>query len=167
MSRRGCSTSVLIVLALVIAAVVALLLWLGSEPNAIRMRVQADHTRLAVGESMALSVTIENVSLDPVLVRGIGLEADLAEGVTLVQTLVGGQPQSMPVDERDYPVLGAWTEYALDREIAPGELLDVTFVLEAVTPGAYVGEITAWIESGPLGLPLLQARRESFDYSVQ
>ena len=43
----------------------------------------------------------------------------------------------------------------------------MTFVLEAVTPGSYVGEVTTWVESTPLGLPLVQARRESVDYAVQ
>lgn len=167
MSRRGCFSSIVLLLILVIAALVALLVWLGSEPNGIRTRVEADRTMLAVGEPMVLNVTIENVSLDPVQVNSVGLEADLLDGLTLVQTLVGGEPQSLPVDERDFPVIGTWTEYSLDREIAPGETLDVTFVLEAVEPGSYLGEVTTWVDSRPLGLPLVQARRESVDYAVQ
>lgn len=167
MSRRGCFSSIVLLLILVIIALVALLVWLGSEPNGIRTRVEADRTMLAVGETMALNVTIENVSLDPVQVNSVGLEADLLDGLTLVQTLVGGEPQSLPVDERDFPVIGTWTEYSLDREIAPGETLDVTFVLEAVEPGSYLGEVTTWVDSRPLGLPLVQARRESVDYAVQ
>ena len=64
-------------------------------------------------------------------------------------------------------MIGAWWEYRLDRAIAPGETLDVTFVLEAVMPWSYVGDVTTWVKSTPLGLPLVQARRESVDYAVQ
>ncbi len=167
MSRRGCFTSIIFLLVLVIVALVALALWLGSEPNGIRTRVEAGPTRRAVGEAMTLHITLENVSLDAVHVNGVGLDSDLLAGLNLVQTLVGGEPQTLPVEERDYPVIGAWWEYGLDRAIAPGETLDVTFVLEAVTPGSYVGEVTTWVESTPLGLPLVQARRESVDYAVQ
>ncbi|NLE50984.1 MAG: TRAPPC13 family protein [Chloroflexi bacterium] len=167
MSRRGCFSSIVLLLILVIVALVALLVWMGSEPNGIRTRIAADRTMLSVGETMALSVTIENVSLDAVQINSVGLEEDLLEGLTLVQTLVGGDPQSLPVDERDFPVIGAWTEYSLDREIAPGDTLDVTFVLEAAQPGSYLGEVTTWVDSRPLGLPLVQARRETLDYAVQ
>lgn len=167
MSRRGCFSSIVVLLILVIAALVVLLVWIGSEPNGIRTRVEADRRMLSVGETMALNIAIENVSLDPVQVNGVGLEADLLDGLSLVQTLVEGDPQSLPVDERDFPVIGTWTEYSLDREIAPGDTLDVTFVLEAVEPGSYLGEVTTWVDSRPLGLPLVQARRESVDYAVQ
>ena len=116
---------------------------------------------------MALNITIENVSLDAVHLNGVGLDSDLLAGLRLVQTLVDGEPQTLPVKERDYPVIGAWWEYGLDRAVAPGETLAVTFVLEAVTPGSYVGDVTTWVKSTPLGLPLVQARRESLDYAVQ
>lgn len=165
--RRGCFTSAVLILIVLIAVLVVLLVWLGSEPNGIRTRIEADRTRLAVGETLALKVTIENVSLDPVQINGVGLDAGLLDGATLVQTLVDDQPATLPVSERDYPVLGAWQEYGLDRQIAPGDTLDVVFVLEAVTPGAYTGEVTAWVDSRPLGLPLVQARREKFDFAVQ
>jgi len=167
MSRRGCFTSIVFLLVLVIVALVALMLWLGSEPNGIRTRVEGDRTRLAVGETLALNITIENVSLDAVHLNGVGLDSDLLAGLRLVQTLVDGEPQTLPVKERDYPVIGAWWEYGLDRAVAPGETLAVTFVLEAVTPGSYVGDVTTWVKSTPLGLPLVQARRESLDYAVQ
>lgn len=167
MSRRGCFISIVFLLVLVIAALVALMLWLGSEPNGIRMRVKADRVRLAAGETITLNITIENVSLNPVHVNGVGLDSDLLAGLNLVQTLVGDEPQALPVEERDYPVIGAWWEYGLDRAIAPGEKLDVIFVLEAVTPGSYSGDVTTWVKSTPLGLPLVQARRESINYAVQ
>jgi hypothetical protein len=167
MSRRGCFSGIVLLLILVIVALVAVLIWFGSEPNGIRTRVEADRTMLAIGETMALNVSIENVSLDAVLINSVGLERDLLNGLTLVQTLVDGTPQSLPVDERDFPVLGAWTEYSLDREIPPGETIDVTFVLEATEPGSYVGEVSTWVDVRPLGLPLVQARRESIDYAVQ
>lgn len=167
MSRRGCFSSIVLLLILVIVVLVVGLIWLGSEPNGIRTRVEADRRMLAVGETMALNVTIENVSLDPVLINGVGLERDLLGGLTLVQTLVDGAPQSLPVDERDFPIIGAWTEYSLDREISPGETMNVTFVLEAVEPGSYLGDVSTWVDTRPLGLPLVQARRESVDYAVQ
>lgn len=167
MSRRGCFSGIILLLILVIVALVAVLIWFGSEPNGIRTRVEADRTMLAIGETMALNVSIENVSLDAVLINSVGLERDLLNGLTLVQTLIDGTPQSLPVDERDFPVLGAWTEYSLDREIPPGETIDVTFVLEATEPGSYVGEVSTWVDVRPLGLPLVQARRESIDYAVQ
>jgi len=167
MSRRGCFSSIVVLLIVVIAVLVVLLVWFGSEPNDIRTRVEADRRMLSVGETMALNVTIENVSLDPVQINSVGLEADLLDGLTLVQTLVEGAPQSLPVDERDFPLIGTWTEYSLDRELAPGDTLDVTFVLEAVEQGSYLGEVTTWVDSRPLGLPLVQARRESVDYAVQ
>ena len=167
MSRRGCFSGIVLLLILVIVALVAVLIWFGSEPNGIRTRVEADRTMLAIGETMALNVSIENVSLDAVLINSVGLERDLLNGLTLVQTLIDGTPQSMPVDERDFPVLGAWTEYSLDREIPPGETINVTFVLEATEPGSYMGEVSTWVDVRPLGLPLVQARRESIDYAVQ
>lgn len=167
MSRRGCFSGIILLLILVIVALVAVLIWFGSEPNGIRTRVEADRTMLAIGETMALNVSIENVSLDAVLINSVGLERDLLNGLTLVQTLIDGTPQSMPVDERDFPVLGAWTEYSLDREIPPGETINVTFVLEATEPGSYMGEVSTWVDVRPLGLPLVQARRESIDYAVQ
>jgi|SRR5690554_92793 hypothetical protein len=167
MSRRGCFSGIILLLILVIVALVAVLIWFGSEPNGIRTRVEADRTMLAIGETMALNVSIENVSLDAVLINSVGLERDLLNGLTLVQTLIDGTPQSLPVDERDFPVLGAWTEYSLDREIPPGETINVTFVLEATEPGSYMGEVSTWVDVRPLGLPLVQARRESIDYAVQ
>jgi hypothetical protein len=167
MSRRGCFSGIVLLLILVIVALVAVLIWFGSEPNGIRTRVEADRTMLAIGETMALNVSIENVSLDAVLINSVGLERDLLNGLTLVQTLIDGTPQSLPVDERDFPVLGAWTEYSLDREIPPGETINVTFVLEATEPGSYMGEVSTWVDVRPLGLPLVQARRESIDYAVQ
>ena len=167
MSRRGCFSGIILLLILVIVALVAVLIWFGSEPNGIRTRVEADRTMLAIGETMALNVSIENVSLDAVLINSVGLERDLLNGLTLVQTLIDGTPQSLPVVERDFPVLGAWTEYSLDREIPPGETINVTFVLEATEPGSYMGEVSTWVDVRPLGLPLVQARRESIDYAVQ
>ncbi len=162
--RTGCwcMMVVLMLLAVCGGGLGVLVLYLGGEPNAIRVEVAAPQT-VALNETFTLEVTVENVSVDAVTVNGIGLEMSLLDGAEVV----GVQPLQSAIRDRNYPFLGDWREYTFDSPVADGGKLVVSFTLKATAPGTYSGDVTAWIKSDVFGLSLARARRFPLEFTVQ
>lgn len=164
--RRGCWPLLLIVTVLVICvgAVLALLVTLAGEPNDIRIQLDTNRRTVATNEEFTVQVTVENVSLDPVTVNGVGLDRSLLDGLTLVRS----DPPFTSITERDYPIYGAWSEYALAQDMPEGGVLTLTLTLTGAQPGLYEGDVTVWIENDVLGIvPVSRARREPLEIQVQ
>jgi hypothetical protein len=162
--RRGCWLIMIVGAALAVCggAAVLLMTTVLGEPNEIRVDVQVMPDQPVAAQPFSVAVDIENVDLDPVTITGIGLDENLLDGLTLVST----DPLYRSSEDRSYPLIGNWTEYAFDQRLAGGETITVTLLLEAGTAGLYSGDVTVWIEADFLGLTLSRARRASLEIRV-
>lgn len=162
---RGCWL-VALVMALFAAGtggIVAVLLTLVGEPGEIRVSAALDRDTVAASETFTLTVEVENVDLDPVTLKAVGLDADLLDGATVTSVdLATGDPE-----ERSYPLLGDWTEYPLERALRGGDKLTITITLVAATPGVYSGDVSVWVEGDLLGISTSRARRAAVEFDVQ
>jgi len=163
--RRGCWGWLILLAALAVGGggMGAVLLSVIGQPNSIRVRVEPDKTTLAVNESFTVKVTVENVDLEAVTLAGIGLEESLTGGLRVE----GTEPPYRTAEAREYPVFGKWTEYRLDQTLLGGEKLVFTFTLTATQPGAYSGDVTAWIEDSLLGQSFERGRHAKLEFRVQ
>ncbi len=133
--------------------------WLGygaytGEANTVRVGVTVEPTSAPMGEAVTLTVSIENVSLDTVTVRGVSFSDDLASVVAVVTT----QPITRTAEHT--PLLGQkWTEYTLNQPLAGGNSFEVVFTLQAAATGTYSGEVSVWVEDTFLGLSHAKAQR--------
>ena len=124
------------------------------ETNTVRAEVTVEPASAPVGETLMLTVSVENVSLDSATVRGISFSDDLAGAVSVLET----QPITRTVEHK--PLLGsAWTEYTLNQPLAGGNTLEVSFTLQAAAEGIYSGEVSVWVEDSLLGLSHARAAR--------
>ncbi len=124
------------------------------EANTIRAEVTVEPASAPQGETLSLTVKIENVALETVTVRGISFSDTLATAATVTET----QPITRAVQH--HPLLGgAWTEYTLNQPLAGGNTLEVTFTLQAAAEGIYSGEVYVWVEDSWLGLSHARAAR--------
>jgi len=132
------------------------LLSLAAEPNQIRTMLMPARVEVTAGESFELTLTIENVSLDTVRITGVGLDGSLYDALRLERL----EPAFQAVHTRDYPLLGEWTEYTLNRQVFAGEKLTVTLTLTALRPGLVSGDVLVWVQDRLLGMSFERARRE-------
>jgi len=124
------------------------------ETNTIRAEVTVEPASAPLGETITLTVNVENVSLDTVTVRGISFSDDLAAAVTVTET----QPITRTAEHS--PLLGQkWTEYTLNQPLAGGNALQVVFTLQAAAEGVYSGEVSVWVEDSFFGLSHARAAR--------
>ena len=124
------------------------------ETNTVRAEVTVEPASAPLGETLTLTVKVENVSLDTITVRGISLSDDLASAVTVTET----QPITRTAEHS--PLLGQkWTEYTLHQPLAGGNTLEVVFTLQAAAEGVYSGEVNVWVEDTFLGLSHARAAR--------
>lgn len=163
--RRGCWWMVFVLVALTLCGggTGAGVLSLAAEPNEIRTMLTPARLDIAAGESFELTLTIENVSLDTVRVTGIGLDSSL-RGVLRLDRL---EPAYRAVRSRDYPLLGAWTEYTLDRQVFAGDKLTVTLTLTALQAGPVRGDVMVWVQDRVLGVSFERARRELLTLDIR
>lgn len=163
---RACCMG-LVVLGAIVACAAAIVLGIATitgAPNEIRIiQAQVDPRQAAVGAPITITLKIENVELDAVTIRAVGLDARLLEGATLVST----QPVYRGADPRRYPVVGEWTEYRLNQRLLGGETLTITLTLTAAAPGVYDGDLTVWVQSNILGVDFVRARRAEIAFTVQ
>jgi hypothetical protein len=158
-------------LAFVIIAIVAAFLLgtyvvystLAGEPNEIRIDATVDQQVIAANSPFTITVEVENVDLDTVTLKAVGLDEDLLAGATVVSI----DPATRTPQENSYPLVGTWTEYPLARRLLGGDTLTVTITLNATTPGVYSGELSMWVEGDLLGINTSRARRTTLDYEVQ
>jgi len=164
--RRGCWPLlwILTVLVICVGAVAGLLITLASEPNDIRVQLDTNRRTVAANEEFTIAVNVENVSLDPVALNGVGLDQSLLDGLSVVRS----DPPFRSITERDYPIYGAWSEFSLDQDMAEGTVFTLTLTLTATQPGLYEGDVTVWIENDVLGIvPVSRARRAPLEIQVQ
>lgn len=164
--RRGCwpLLVVLTALATCLGLALALLIALAGEPNDIRVRLDANRRTVAANEEFTIQLNVENVSLDPVTLTGVGLDQSLLDGLEVVRT----EPPFRAITERDYPIYGAWSEFSLTQDMPEGGVLTLTLTLRAAQPGLYEGDVTVWIENDILGIvPVSRARRAPLEIEVQ
>ncbi len=145
----------LTVVAVIAGGVIALLLTLAGQPNAIRMKVEPARAVVPAGQPFTVTVTIENVDLEAVTVSAIGFEHSLSDGVSVTQM----DPPYRAAKERSMLWLGSWSEYTLDRQVLGGDTLTITFTLVADQPGTYSGQVTVWIQGKLVGMSIQRARR--------
>jgi hypothetical protein len=136
---------------------------LSGEPNEIRASLDPAAITVAAGETTTVELTIENVDLNTVKVNGIGVAKSLLDGVSVEQM----DPGYRDVNTRNYPLMGNWTEYTLDRSIFGGEKLTVVITFQGKTAGQYSGDVSVWIESSVAGLKVSRARRATLNVTVQ
>lgn len=162
---RGCMwLVVLVALVAVCVLAVSAAVHIGDEPDNIAVAVEMPQDSIAVGETLTLTVTIDNLDLNAVTIVGIGLDTGLLNGVTVQSS----EPAYRGTKERSYPLYGDWTEFRLSRTLADGETLPVTLTLEGVAPGIYTGDLTVWIEGEVLGFfPLDRAWRDTVEFEVR
>lgn len=163
--RRGCWFGMLVMALFAVGTggIVAVLLTLVGEPGEIRISAAFDRDTVAANETFTLTIDIENVDLDPVTLKAVGLDADLLEGATVTSVdAAAGAPE-----ERSYPLLGDWTEYPLDRALRGGDKLTLTIMLVAATPGVYSGDVSVWVEGDLLGIATSRARRAAVEFEIQ
>lgn len=158
---------ILISLVGVVVAAAAGLFYLSGEPNSIAIQVNPQANLVDRAGSLVVNVSIENVSLDPVVIQGVGLDSDLLDGVTVQEVLVDSQPVILNADEKSYPLYGSWTEYELDSELAGGRTMELTFTLSPQEAGAHAGDVTVWIEEDVVGVAVPRAARERLDFEVR
>ncbi len=124
------------------------------ETNTVRAEVSVEPATAPLGETLTLTVTVENVSLDTVTVRGISFSDALAAAVSVTET----QPITRTAEHK--PLLGgSWTEYTLGQPLAGGNTLEVVFTLQAAAEGTFSGEISVWVEDSLLGVSHARAAR--------
>ena len=133
------------------------------EPNNIRIDVRVPEQNPVAGQEFTIEVEIENVDLDPAVITAIGLEQDLLDGLRVART----DPAYRSVEERDYPIYGAWSEFKIQQTVAGGSTLLVTVNVTAPTAGTFAGDLTVWVEADVFGFKLAQARRETLEITVQ
>jgi hypothetical protein len=136
---------------------------LSGEPNEIRASLDPAAITVATGETTTVELTIENVDLNTVKVNGIGVDKSLLDGVSVEQM----DPGYRDVNTRNYPLVGNWTEYTLDRSIFGGEKLTVVITFQGKTTGRYSGDVSVWIESSVAGVKVSRARRATLNVTVQ
>jgi len=160
--RRG--LALLAAVAVIGVGVVGGVSILSGEPNEIRTTLVPNEISVAPGETLVIQLTIENVDLEAVDVTGIGVEQSLLDGISVAQF----DPGYRAVEERNYPLLGNWTEYKYNNTIFGGDSLTVTLSFRANEPGQYSGDISVWIKSDIIGgVQASQARRAQLDVTVQ
>lgn len=164
MMRRFC-LGIFLFAVLIVGAIAAVLAWiiLAGEPNEIRAHATFDRAVIPAGDVFTLTVELENVDLDPVVIDAVGLDDELLSGARVVDV----QPVYRAADERDFPLLGEWTEYSLNQRLLGGNQMTVTITFEAIVPGAYSGVVSVWIEGDLLGMNTSRARRETVEYRIQ
>lgn len=139
------------------------LLSLAAEPNEIRTALTPARVGVVAGEPFEVTLTIENVSLDTVRITGVSLDGALSGAVRLE----GMEPAYRAVRSRDYPLLGAWTEYALDQQVFAGDRLTVTLTLTAQQTGPVSGAVLIWVQNRFLGMSFERARREPLALDIR
>ncbi len=163
MGRLILLLGVLGVLTLCCVGVAAGLRSLAAEPNEIRATLDPARVTASAGETVTVTLTIENVSLEAVRITAIGLDRALGDAVR-VEAM---DPAFRSTRARSYPLLGAWDEYALERRIFAGEKLTVMLTLTALQPGNASGDVTVWVQDKLLGVSFERARRMTLDVAVQ
>jgi len=153
----------LTLLILCLGGVGGVFLTLTGQPNEIRAKVTPATVAVAVSEEVTIELAIENVGLDTATISSIGVDQKLLDGVEVVSMT----PAYRAARRRDYPLIGAWSDYKLDQQLFGGSVLTVTLVLRGVRPGTYGGDVTVWVESELFGLPFERARRESLNVEVR
>ncbi len=134
-----------------------------AETNTIRTEVTLDTETVVVGQTFTITVEVENVDLDAISIRAVGLDADLREGVEVVSI----DPPFRATEDRSYPVVGDWTEYTLSRRVPGGETITITITLQASQPGFYSGDLSVWVEEDVLGMDISRARHDKIEFEVQ
>ncbi len=164
-SRAGCwgMLFILVVIALLLGGVAAVALYWAGDPSIIEVKVVPAALVINATDPQTITVTIDNVGLDPVTVTGIGLDPDLLAGVRVTSM----QPVYTAVTERSYPLFGAWDEYRLDTVVQPGDTLEVALTLEGIQAGVYNTDLTVWIESDLAGIQVARAARTPLAVDVR
>jgi hypothetical protein len=134
-----------------------------AETNTIRTDVTLDVETVAVGQTITITAEVENVDLDAITIRAVGLESDLLDGAEVVSI----DPSFRATEERSYPVVGDWTEYTLGRRIPGGEKFTITITLQATQPGFYSGDFSVWVDESVLGVDISRARHDKIEFEVQ
>ena len=158
---------VLIALVLLAVFVIVVLFYLSGEPNTVAIKVNSQANVIDRSGTLVVNISIENVGLDPITVQGVGLDADLLDNVVVQEILIDSQPARLSDDDKSYTIYGSWTQYTLDRELAGGRTIELTFALVPLEAGAHAGDVTVWIEEDMLGMSLARAARERLDFEVR
>lgn len=184
-SRRGCwiALIVLALLATCAGAIAAVLVFLASEPNEITVEVTSPRQlAFAAGsaDTAAITLLIENDSLDAVTISAVGLDQSLLDGVAVSAIYVKDTPDPVNPDtdrpirlsakSRDFPLVGELEEYKLNQDMANGQKLYITLVVQPrpdpAAAGSYEGDVTIWVENEVLGLSLSRAWRETVTIQI-
>ncbi len=163
--RRGCwlAIALLVILGLCGGSAVGVLRSLADEPNSIRLDVTVEREELVVGDTVLIEMTVENVDVDPVTITGVGLDHELLDGLSLGTI----DPAYRSSEDRSFPFVGEWHEYAFTRQLQGGETLDIVITLLAEERGSYSGDLSVWIEYDMLGWEVSRARREELDFQIR
>lgn len=154
---------VLVLLCGCVSGVVYVFSSLVAETNTIRTDVTLAVETLQVGQTFTITVEVKNVDLDTVTIRAVGLDADLMEGVEVLNI----EPAFRTTKDRSYPVVGDWTEYTLNRRLLGGEKFTITLTLQAMKQGIYSGDLSVWVEEKLLGVDISRARHDKIEFKVQ
>lgn len=162
---RGCAILGIVILLLACCGLVAAAaVHIGDEPNAVSLTAVAEPATTSVGNTVRITVTIENLDLDEVTLVGVGLDESLLDG----GLVAGADPGFRGVEQRSYPLYGDWSEYRYNRVLQDGETVTIIFTLTAAQRGTFEGDVSAWLEADLLGVfPLDRAVREPVSFTVQ
>jgi hypothetical protein len=149
----------------------ALVLYLGGEPNEIAVDIQPKTVALTRGddEPLSIEIEIENKSVDAVIISALGLDSKLMDSLEVVDLFVAGNSELRKPKERNYPVYGNWTEYKIDQTIPEKKKLYLTLQIKARPDaefGTYSGDLTIWVEDQVLGVSLSRATRSTITITV-
>lgn len=158
--RRG--IGVLAVLAVAVAGGVGGFSFMTGEPNEIRVELDPANVVVAVNETATLVIEVENVDVNAITLKAVGLEQGLLDGIVVEQS----EPMYRSIKERSHPIHGSWTEYALDYRLQGGEKLTLTLTLRAVQAGTLKGDIMVWVDSDVVGVSVARARRAPLEIVV-
>jgi len=158
---------VVLFLLVIVLACLGLMLVAGytllSETNEVRVVLHSSADVIPQGQPFTVTVTIENVELDPVRVRAVGLGSRILEGASVTAT----EPALPEMQSRDWYVLGTWDDYATNKLVLGGDQMDVTFTLAATRPGSYSGNVTVWVENELLGVRYERPRHAKLEFKVE
>lgn len=134
-----------------------------AETNTIRSTVEVEPPVVNVGDTITITAEVENVDLDAVSIRAVGLETDLLDGVEMVSM----EPAFRSTEERSYPVVGDWTEYRISERVRGGDKLLIIITLQATQPGTYSGDLSVWVEEKTFGIDISRARHDKIEFEVR
>lgn len=121
------------------AGLLGLLYYYGREPEGLSVSYSVPSS-VNLNDEFDLTLTLTNTGNEAITIDEIDLDEafgdSILDGCIVIET--------DPFMEKDYSIEGI-KSFKLNRKLAPGETLEVTFRLQAVTPGEFGGSVGVYV----------------------